>query len=141
MITKKTWELYATTGDPHGIFNALRLHEKQRCWADQFLNTKDPVFSDDEDSDVCFSIEVETLAELSELLPLLQGTKHLSGLTLFAAIETDNGVRVQTGIGRGFAEKDDTIHCEVAIDEQQRQDAKGEAIDKAIAILKAATNA
>jgi len=141
MTTKSTWELNVVTGNPQGVFNALRSQEKQRDWSEQFLDTKDRVFSDDEDSDVQFSIEVKTLAGLSELLMLIQGMKYISGLTLWAVIETDNGVRVQTGIGRGFAEKDDTIHCEVAIDEQQRQDAKSEAIDKAIAILKAATNA
>jgi hypothetical protein len=141
MTTKSTWELNVVTGNPQGVFNALRLQEKQRDWSEQFLGTKDRMFSDDEDSDVQFSIEVKTLADLSELLTLIQGMKYISGLTLWAIIVTDNGVRAQTGIGRGFAEKDDTIHCEVAIDEQRRQDAKSEAIDKAIAILKAATRA
>ena len=133
---KCVWEVSITTGGGIGAFHALRA--KRQDWYEQALANKDRVYSDDEDSDVQFSIAVTTLADLVELLVLIQGTKHLSGLAVFAVVETDNGVRAQTCIGRGYAETDATTHCEVMVDETRRQDAMAAAIKQAMTTLSGA---
>ena len=131
------WQLNITTGSFRQLTTALRVHaEYGEKWLGDALDSRERTDYDDEDSDVQVAIDVDTLAELRQLLGSLDHCEHLSGLTLFAAFKL-NHVNAEVGLGRGWAEEKDQACGNLTIDEAKSADALTKSVQAAIGLLNA----
>jgi len=98
-VTPK-WSL-TVLGDARAIFNTLRTPEKifNQKFYDQWLNTREPFYPEDPDSDSCGVFEIENLNELMELLGYLSNLKgrelEIVSLNLSGK---DNGISVNAAL-------------------------------------------